>query len=243
MWGLLISETNIQQVFFARNERNFWIFCVFSPLAHTDGCYRTTQSSVASRFFTSCSLFNKNCFPSAGIFLLPPKSYACCSTFPHSIKWAILLFYNTYFIYLFCRGLQYWIVHTYWSWRSLTKRARPKVMIIYKYQYEKEWMLKKMHCYWCLNNCTVREMERGERMGIIFSGGKGLLGLLNRTRTHPCKVCNFGDKGEIKKKQKTTKQHPTADFSDVRPYEQKHKQKILRLLAHHFIWCDLSPLK
>lgn len=50
-------------------------------------------------------------------------------------------------------------------------------MIIYKYQYEKECVLKKTHCYWCLNNCSVREMERGGKMRIIFShcvlwGGK-----------------------------------------------------------------------
>lgn len=58
---------------------------------------------------------------------------------------------------------------TYWSWRSVTKHTGPKVMIIYKYQYEKECTLKKMHCYWCLNNCSVRETERGERRRIIFS--------------------------------------------------------------------------
>lgn len=41
-------------------------------------------------------------------------------------------------------------------------------MIIYKYQYEKECVLKKTHGYWCLNNCSVREMERGGKMWIIF---------------------------------------------------------------------------
>lgn len=75
-----------------------------------------------------------------------------------------------------CRGCSIGS-YTYWSWRSITKRAWPKVMIIYKYQYEKECVLKKTHCYWCLNNCSVREMERGGKMRIIFShcvlwGGK-----------------------------------------------------------------------
>lgn len=42
-------------------------------------------------------------------------------------------------------------------------------MIIYKYQYEKECVLKKTHGYWCLNNCSVKEMERGGKMWIIFS--------------------------------------------------------------------------
>lgn len=37
--------------------------------------------------------------------------------------------------------------YTYRSRRRLTKRAGPKVMIIYEYQYEKECELKKMHCY------------------------------------------------------------------------------------------------
>lgn len=112
----------------------------------------------------------------------------------NKVSLTIVLLYL--FIYLFFAEVCNIGSHTYWSWRSLTKRAGPKVMIIYKYQYEKECMLKKMHCYWCLNNCTVREMERGERMGIIFSrcvlwgGGGG--GVLNRTHPTRCKQRSQG---------------------------------------------------
>lgn len=79
-------------------------------------------------------------------------------------------------------------------------------MIIYKYQYEKECMLKKMHCYWCLNNCTVREMERGRKNGNNIFCWKGVAGTAQSnthtlTHTLPSKVRRgVGAKGEIKKK-------------------------------------------
>lgn len=119
-----------------------------------------------------------------------------CSRFAYTIKWVKLVYW--FFGGLECRGCSIGS-YTYWSWRSITKRAGPKVMIIYKYQYEKECVLKKTYGYWCLNNCSVREMERGGKMWIIFSHcvlGKKKKKTLNRT--HPAR-CKQWSRGQDKK--------------------------------------------
>lgn len=147
------------------------------------------------------------------------------------------------FIYLFFAEVGNIGSHTYWSWRSLTKRAGPKVMIIYKYQYEKECMLKKMHCYWCLNNCTVREMERGERMGIIFSrcvlwggvGGSGG-GVLNRTHPTRCKQRSQG-----RDKNSTFSVAPPSVWTKLQTNNQAARAVFFS--ASRIICCDSSLLE
>lgn len=100
-------------------------------------------------------------------------------------------------------------------------------MIIYKYQYEKECALKKMHCYWCLNNCTVREAWREAKecesyfltvpckVWVEDGGGSAF------NRMHPTRCKQWKAKGK-------TKTPPHCRYAVSLPGGRTYKQIICR---------------